>query len=175
MACILAASILASCGSTSAPAEITIKAVTGALSAEHLTPATATPEVGQIGSSNQPILEHGVVVGEMSTTRVLTQPTKDLRWTSKDRVPGASTSAPLDQWQVTLNFYFTGKGSIEAQGERLIPAAASGATYTMPAAHSTQYLAVIGGTGQYKYVRGQLATTPNANGTYTQTFTLIDR
>ena len=128
--------------------------------------------VGETSSSEQDLHEEGKLVGEMSTTRLLTQLDKDLKWASKDRVPGSDTSRPLNQWQVTLNFYFDDKGSITAQGERLIPAAVSTAAYTAPAANTTQYLAVIGGTGKFRFVRGELATTPKSNDTFSQTFTL---
>ena len=85
---------------------------------------------------------------------------------SQNVKPDGYDSAAGDQFMLmtTQVFEFGDSNSIMAQGPSVI--AVSGAA--LPAVGKPLVRAIVGGTGKYKFANGQLTSTHNADGSYTQ-------
>ncbi len=167
------AGILAGCGSSAAAPVATTLVITQPAPTTHVHDVTsAGPSVGDVDTFQAPILQSGKVVGEVSGVRTLTELSKDLNWVVQDRVPGTANGVAVDQWSQTMVFYFTGGNTLQVEGERLAPEPTASGAFPLIVPSKSQQLAVVGGTGIYRFTHGQLTTKRNTDGTYTQTFDL---
>jgi hypothetical protein len=129
-------------------------------------------QVGDMASFEAPLIQNNAVVGELSGTRTLVETSDKLSWTQQDKTSGSGNGLKNDMWLNTMVFDIYGKGTIIAEGQRLMPTDANAADFPQMSSEDTESVAVIGGTGEYKFAHGQLTTTRHANGDYTQVFTV---
>jgi hypothetical protein len=129
-------------------------------------------QVGDMAFFEAPLFQNGKVVGELTGSRVLTETAKQLSWATKNSVNGASSNSVDDLWLNTMTFYIYGKGSLLVEGNRLIPENTNPSALPQIPSADTETIAVIGGTGDFKFAHGQLSSFRQLDGTYVQTFNL---
>ena len=129
-------------------------------------------QVGDMASFEAPLLQNNSVIGELSGTRTLVETSDKLTWTQQDKTSGSGNGLKNDMWLNTMVFDINGKGTIITEGQRLIPADANAADFPQISSEDTESVAIIGGTGEYKFAHGQLTTTKHQNGDYTQVFSM---
>jgi len=110
--------------------------------------------------------ENGKVVGVLVGARQVALDAADLELLSQSLKPDGYDSAAGDQFMLmtTLVFEFGDSNSIMAQGPSVIPVAGN----ALPAVGKSLVRAIVGGTGKYKFAHGQVTSTHNADGSYTQ-------
>jgi hypothetical protein len=110
--------------------------------------------------------ENGKLVGVLIGARQVVRDAADLKLLSRNVKLNGYDSAAGDQFMLmnTLVFEFGDNNSIMAQGPSLIAAAGNART----AVGKPIVRAIIGGTGKYKFANGQLTSTRNADGGFTQ-------
>jgi len=129
-------------------------------------------QVGDMASFEAPLIQNNMIIGELSGARTLVETSDKLNWTYKDKSTGSGNGQKNDMWINTMVFNIYGKGTIIAEGQRLIPSDSNVADFPQMSSEDTESVAIIGGTGEYKFAHGQLTSTRHANGEYTQVFTM---
>ena len=129
-------------------------------------------QVGDMASFEAPLIQNNVAVGELSGTRTLIETSDKLTWAQQDKTSGSGNGLKNDMWLNTMVFDIYGKGTIITEGQRLIPTDANSADFPQISSDDTESVAIIGGTGEYKFAHGQLTTTKHQNGDYTQVFSM---
>ncbi len=129
--------------------------------------------VGNLDTFEAPISENGSEVGWLTGERVLTEAQSDVAWALEHRVPGADgvQIRNASVWHQTMTFHFHDRGTIEVEGDRLLLIDAADSAIPAMAKAAQQPLAIIGGTGDFVFARGQVVSERNEDGTYTQTLT----
>jgi len=122
--------------------------------------------VGDLGTFEAPLRQKGRIVGELTGSRTLTFNTKDTAWVHENRIPGKQTDAQVDLWDQEQNFYVNGQGSIHAIGQRLVLDDPDPTHYPFQPNGTKQPLAVVGGTGTFRFAHGELNSTRNDDGTF---------
>lgn len=133
---------------------------------------TSGSQVGDTASFEAPLLQGNKVVGELTGSRTLIETFNNLNWTINDKSNGSINGLKNDMWLNTMIFNIFGKGTIIVEGQRLIPTDSKTIDFPQISANDTESVAIIGGTGDYKFAHGQLTTTKNSDGTYIQLFTM---
>jgi len=110
--------------------------------------------------------ENGKLVGVLIGARQVVRDVSDLKLLSRALRADGYDSAAGDQFMLmnTLVFEFGDNNSIMAQGPSVIATAGNART----AVGKPIVRAIIGGTGKYKFANGQLTSTRNADGGFTQ-------
>ncbi len=130
-------------------------------------------DVGDLNTFEAPISENGSEVGWLTGERVLTEAQSDVAWALEHRVPGADgvQIRNASVWHQTMTFHFHDRGTIEVEGDRLLLIDAADSAIPAMTKAAQQPLAIIGGTGDFLFARGQVVSQRNEDGTYTQTLT----
>jgi hypothetical protein len=87
---------------------------------------------------------------------------------SKTLIKLAAEASPNSEKRATVLFFTFGDGQIIALGAVDYPSTAAEFNSGQPVVR-----AILGGTGKYIGARGQLTSTRNTDGSYTQVFTLV--
>lgn len=108
----------------------------------------------------------GKVVGELVGSRQVIERAEDLKqWAGDLKIDGYDPQSP-DQLLVmtTMVFDLGGEDSLIVQGHTIVVPA----DHAQMMAGKPEVRSIVGGTGIYRYARGQLTTTRNPDGSYLQ-------
>ncbi len=133
-----------------------------------LTPHLQVPGTSTVGDYNTfvaPLYRRHRAIGVVSGERTLVEIGSNLQWTVTDHVPGARAGQSLELWDINYVFHFSHADSILVQGDAVYPSNPD----PLLSVGIPEYRAIIGGTGKYRFVHGQLVTVRHADGSYTQT------
>jgi hypothetical protein len=113
------------------------------------------------------------VVGVLTGERVLTQPASEVDWAIEERIPDGETVdfTKFSVWSQTMSFHLKGRGSFQIQGDRLLVTDPSASPIPFMVTAAQQPLAIVGGTGEFKFASGEVVSVRNEDGGYTQTLT----
>lgn len=132
----------------------------------HNTAQTDEVDYESSNSFQAPLLVNGKIVGELVGARQVVEKSADLElWADALHIDGYNPQAK-DQILVFTSMIFNlgGEDSLMVQGQTIV----------VPADHAQMPIdkpevrSIIGGTGKYRYARGQLISTRNKDGSYTQ-------
>jgi hypothetical protein len=112
------------------------------------------------------LTEDGKVVGVLVGVRQVARDAADLKLLAETLKPVGYDSAVDGQFMAmyTMLFEFGSGNQIMVQGPGVLSPQTKG---HLPVG-TPVVRAIVGGTGKYKFARGQLTSTPNADGTYKQ-------
>ncbi len=129
--------------------------------------------IGNLNSFGADLSENGQRVGVLTGQRVLTQPASEVAWAIDERVPDADGTdlAKFSVWNQTMSFHLKGRGSIQVQGDRLLVTDTNTPLIPAMVIAAQQPLAIVGGTGEFMFARGEVVSVRNEDGSYTQTLT----
>ena len=128
--------------------------------------------IGNLHTFVAPISEDGAVVGYISGQRILTKTADMLVGLTDKEDPRVVASIAIEEWHQTMTFHLPGRGTIDVAGDRLLNADPN-AAFPRIKKVAPQALAIIGGTGEFKFARGEVTTLLNADEGYTQTLTYL--
>jgi len=129
--------------------------------------------IGNLNSFGADLSENGVRVGVLTGERVLTQPASEVAWAIEERIPnvGGMDYAKFSVWTQTMSFHLEGRGSIQVQGDRLLVTDPNTSLIPTMVVAARQPMAIVGGTGEFMFARGEVVSVRNEDGGYTQTLT----
>jgi hypothetical protein len=112
------------------------------------------------------LTENGKVVGALVGVRQVARDAADLKLLAQTVKPDGYDSTVDGQFMAmyTMLFEFGDGNQIIVQGPGILAPVTKG---NLPVG-TPVVRAIVGGTGKYKFARGQLTSTPNADGTYKQ-------
>jgi len=128
--------------------------------------------IGNMHSFVAPISEDSAVVGYISGQKVLTKTADMLVGLTDKKDPRVVAGVAIEEWHQTMTFHIAGRGTIDVAGDRLLNANPN-AAFPHIKKVAPQALAIIGGTGEFKFARGEVITVLNADEGYTQTLTYL--
>ena len=128
--------------------------------------------IGNLHTFVAPISEDGAVVGYISGQRILTKTADMLVGLTDKEDPRVVANIAIEEWHQTMTFHLPGRGTIDVAGDRLLNADPN-AAFPRIKKVAPQALAIIGGTGEFKFARGEVTTLLNADEGYTQTLTYL--
>lgn len=128
--------------------------------------------IGNLHTFVAPISEDGAVVGYLSGQRVLTKTADMLVGLTDKEDPRVVANIAIEEWHQTMTFHLPGRGTIDVVGDRLLNADPN-AAFPRIKKVAPQALAIIGGTGEFQFARGEVTTVLNADEGYTQTLTYL--
>ena len=128
--------------------------------------------IGNLHTFVAPISEDGAVVGYISGQRVLTKTADMLVGLTDKKDPRVVANIAIEEWHQTMTFHLPGRGTIDVAGDRLLNADPK-AAFPHIKKVAPQALAIIGGTGEFQFARGEVTTVLNADEGYTQTLTYL--
>ena len=128
--------------------------------------------IGNLHTFVAPISEDGAVVGYISGQRVLTKTADMLVGLTDKEDPRVVANIAIEEWHQTMTFHLPGRGTIDVAGDRLLNVDPK-AAFPRIKKVAPQALAIIGGTGEFKFARGEVITVLNADEGYTQTLTYL--
>ena len=86
--------------------------------------------------------------------------------------PRVIADIAIEEWHQAMTFHLPGRGTIDVAGDRLLNADPN-AAFPRIKKVAPQALAIVGGTGEFKFARGEVTTVLNADEGYTQTLTYL--
>ena len=128
--------------------------------------------IGNLHTFVAPISEDGAVVGYLSGQRILTKTADMLVGLLDKKDPRVVADIAIEEWHQTMTFHLPGRGTIDVAGDRLLNADPN-AAFPRIKKVAPQALAIIGGTGEFQFARGEVTTVLNADEGYTQTLTYL--
>jgi hypothetical protein len=128
--------------------------------------------IGNMHTFVAPISEDGAVVGYISGQRVLTKSADMLVGLTDKEDPRVIADVAIEEWHQAMTFHLAGRGTIDVAGDRLLNVDPK-AAFPRIKKVAPQALAIIGGTGEFKFARGEVITVLNADEGYTQTLTYL--
>ena len=128
--------------------------------------------IGNLHTFVAPISEDGAVVGYISGQRILTKTADMLVGLTDKEDPRVVANIAIEEWHQAMTFHLPGRGTIDVAGDRLLNADPN-AAFPRIKKVAPQALAIIGGTGEFKFARGEVTTVLNADEGYTQTLTYL--
>ena len=128
--------------------------------------------IGNLHTFVAPISEDGAVVGYISGQKVLTKTADMLIGLTDKEDPRVAADIAIEEWHQAMTFHLPGRGTIDVAGDRLLNADPN-AAFPRIKKVAPQALAIIGGTGEFQFARGEVTTVLNADECYTQTLTYL--
>ena len=128
--------------------------------------------IGNLHTFVAPISEDGAVVGYLSGQRILTKTADMLVGLLDKKDPRVVADIAIEEWHQSMTFHLPGRGTIDVAGDRLLNADPN-AAFPRIKKVAPQALAIIGGTGEFQFARGEVTTVLNADEGYTQTLTYL--
>lgn len=153
-----------------APIELILTAPAGIESVQ--TFGTPPGTIGNMHTFVAPISEDGSVVGYVSGQKVLTKTADMLIGLTDNEDPRVVADIAIEEWHQTMTFNLPGRGTIDVAGDRLLNVDPQAAFPNIKKV-APQALAIIGGTGEFRFARGEVITVLDAGNGYTQTLTYL--
>ncbi len=169
---VLGAVVLSGCGSSS-PKTLTM-VLTQPAGVNHTENfGHGTGAIGNLHSFGADLSENGKPVGVLTGERVLTQPASEVDWAIEERIPDGETVdfSRFSVWHQAMSFHLKDRGSFQIEGDRLVVTDPSTSPIPFMVTAAQQPLAIVGGTGEFKFARGEVVSVRNEDGSYTQTLT----
>lgn len=129
--------------------------------------------IGNLHSFSADLSEDGTPVGVLTGERVLTQPASEVDWAIEERIPDDEDVdfSKMSVWHQTMSFHLKDRGSFQIEGDRLLVTDANTSLVPFMVTAAQQPLAIVGGTGEFMFARGEVVSVRNEDGSYTQTLT----